>query len=115
MNELILKKITLSVRINGMDFPFVADSKFAMRLSSLAKEAIRRAELCALTDCNDFSEASEFLSHAVDTLIGEGSSKKIFGAETPDPAELCEVLGLISDVFHCYRRSRIRELRGNYI
>lgn len=114
MNELNLKKVTLSVTINGTEFPFIADQSFAMKISSLAKEAVRRADACALSGCNDCNEASAFLSHAVDTLIGEGSSFKIFGEEYPDPIDLCDVLGLISDVFHAYRRERISRIRGAY-
>lgn len=115
MNELIIKKVTLSVTINGIDFPFVADSTFAMKISSLAKEALKRADICAFTGCDDCIEASKFLSYAVDTLIGEGASMKIFGTDIPDPADLCDVLGLISDVFHNYRRERIRRLREEHI
>ncbi len=114
MNELIIKKVTLNVTINGIDFPFIADSTFAMKISSLAKEALKRADMCALTGCNDYTEASKFLSHAVDTLIGEGSTQKIFGTEIPDPVDLCDVLGLIADIFHGYRRERIRRLKGGY-
>ena len=115
MNELILKKVTLSVRINGIDFPFIADSEFAMKVSALAKEATKRANFCAITGSNDGIEASEFLSYAVDTLIGEGSTKKIFDSQHPDPVDLCDILGLIADVFHNYRMERIRAIREGHV
>ena len=115
MNELIIKKVTLNVRINGMDFPFIADSEFAMKVSSLAKEATKRANLCAITGCGDGIEASEFLSYAIDTLIGEGSTKKIFDTQYPDPVDLCDILGLIADVFHSYRRERIRAIKEGHV
>lgn len=115
MNELIIEKVTLNVTINGTDYPFVADGEFARKISGLAKEASRRASICAITGCDDFTEASAFLSHAVDTLIGEGSSFRIFGTDYPDPVDICDVLGRISDVFFAYRRERIAKLRGDYL
>ena len=114
-NSLILNKVTLTVNINGVDYSFVADHEFALKISSLAKEAEKRAEFCAFIGCDDFYEASKFLSYAVDTLIGEGSSFKIFGTDFPDPIDICDVLGLIADVFHSYRRERIYSIKGDRV
>jgi hypothetical protein len=114
-NSLVLNKVTLTVNVNGVDYPFVADHEFAMKISSLAKEALKRADICAYTGCDDCVEASKFLSYALDTLIGEGSSYKMFGTDIPDPVEICDVLGLISDVFHSYRRERIYGIKGAHV
>lgn len=110
MNNLIIKAPKIPLCINGHEFSFVPNSEFAERLSLLADEAGKRADRCK-EEKEDACEASAFLSYAVDTLIGDGAVEKIFGDVLPDPVDLCDILGYIADVFHSYRKRRIKRLK----
>ena len=110
MKNLITKAPEIPLCINGKEFSFIPDSDFAERLSLLADEAGKRAAECE-DEREDLTEASAFLSYAVDTLIGDGAVEKIFGDVLPDPLDLCDILGYIADAFHSYRRSRLNRLK----
>ena len=110
MNNLIIEAPKIPLCINGEEFHFIPDSDFAERLSLLAGEAGKRAEECK-DKGEDACEASAFLSYAVDTLIGDGAVERIFGDTLPDPIDLCDILGYISDAFHSYRKRRLRRLK----
>lgn len=110
MKNLIIEAPEIPLCINGKEFSFVPDSDFAERLSLLADEAGKRAEECKDKE-NDATEASAFLSYAIDTLIGDGAVEKIFGDVLPDSLDLCEILGYIADAFHSYRRRRLNRLK----
>lgn len=109
MKELIIDDAKIFITINGKDFSFTADSEFAEKLSLLASEAEKLAdEGASLTD------ASAFFSYAVDLLIGDGAVERLFDKDLPDPLDLCDVLGYISDAFHSYRRNRIKRIEEGY-
>ena len=113
MNNLIIEAHTVPLCINGHEFSFVADSEFAERIAALADEAGKRAEKCKETG-EDACDATAFLSYAVDTLIGDGAVDVIFGDSAPDPIDLCDILGYISDAFHAYRKRRIERLKEGF-
>ncbi|MBQ8254840.1 MAG: hypothetical protein IJY94_04985 [Clostridia bacterium] len=110
MKNLNIEAPRIPLCINGKEFSFIPDSEFASRLSLLADEAGKRAEMCKETG-EDACEASAFLSYAVDTLIGDGAVEKIFGDVLPDPVDLCDILGYVADAFHSYRRRRLKRLK----
>lgn len=110
MKNLLIEAPEIPLCINGKEFSFIPDSDFAEHLSLLAKEAGERAEECKDTG-EDTTEASAFLSYAVDTLLGDGAVEKIFGDVLPDPLDLCDILGYIADAFHAYRRRRLNRLK----
>ncbi len=109
MKELITHDARIYLTINGKDFSFTANSEFAEKLSLLAAEAEKLAnEGASLTD------ASAFFSYAVDLLIGDGAVERLFDKDLPDPLDLCDILGYISDAFHSYRRERIKKIEEGY-
>ena len=115
MKELIIEAPRVSFSVNGKTFYFTPDSEFAIRLSELASEASRRAELCHRLCIFDGSEAKEFLCLAIDSLIGDGTVEDIFGDTDPDVMDLCDVLGIISSAFHEYRMMRLERIREGRI
>lgn len=115
MKQLTIEDATVRFRINGIEFSFVADSEFSLRLSELAREASERADLCGSNEIYDGSEATAFLCYAIDSLIGDGTIERIFGDTCPDPIDLCDILGIISEAFHEYRTLRLNRIKEGLI
>ena len=111
MKKLNLNPGILSVSREGHDFTFRADSAFAERVTELAGEAERRTAMAAAEGRHNEAEVTAFLSHAVDSLLGEGASDIIFGEDTPEILTLLDVLDVIMNAFREYRAARIAKLK----
>ena len=111
MKELKFHPGILSLRIAGKEFQVKPDSCFAEQLSLLAEEAGRRAAIAASSKATG-EEILEFLSYAIDSLVGEGTIELLFGEEEPDLFDLCDILSYLCDCFSEYRRERLARLNG---
>ncbi len=109
MNTLEIKPCTIPLYISGKQFFISADKNFAVTLSMLADDAGTRA---ALASREGYDGTVGFLSHTVDTILGEGSVASIFDEREPDAFALCDIISYICDRFSEYRRERISAIKA---
>ncbi len=111
MKELKLDPAVLTVWIDGQEFTFRADTAFTKRVAELAAEAERRTAMASAVGRHNEAEVAAFLSHAVDSLLGDGASEIIFGEDVPEILSLLDILDVIMNAFREYRASRIARLK----
>lgn len=109
MKTLELESCTIPLYISGKQFLIRADKNFADTLSMLSEEAGARA---AAASREGYNGTLDFLSHTVDSLLGEGAVADIFVDDEPDVFALCEIISYVCDCFAEYRRSRISHLKA---
>lgn len=110
MTEIYIEEPIVRFKISGMDFDFIADTEFCKKLTSLADEASYKRRFGTVHGGN-IDDAIGFLTHIIDTLIGEGTVESIYGGESPDPYALLDIINNISDAFHTYVKRRIRVIK----